>query len=134
MTFYCTLTDEDGALTVEFPDLPNVITYGHGEDEALSMAREALNGTLASDVARGMLPPVPSFADGYPVDVEPHIESAIQLRTLRGESSQAEIAARMGITYQAYQRLENPIAGNPTIKTLEKVARAYGKRLELTIR
>lgn len=134
MTYYCTVVEEDDAFTVEFPDMPNIITCGRDRDEALSMAHDALNAALASDVARGILPPTPVFSDGYAVSVAPHIEIAAQLRNLRGATPQAEIAARMGITYQAYQRLENPMAGNPTVKTLEKVARAYGKRLELTIR
>ena len=133
MTYRCTLTNEDGALTVEFPDVPNVVTYGHSKDEALRMAAEALNGAIASDVARGILPPDPSFERGYAVEIEPHVTVAIQLRRLRGKMSQAEIAARLGITYQAYQKLENPLTGNPTVKTLEKAARAFGKRLELKL-
>ncbi|TVR58456.1 MAG: type II toxin-antitoxin system HicB family antitoxin [Spirochaetaceae bacterium] len=134
MTYNCTLIEEDGAFTVEFPDLPNIMTYGRDKEEALYMAQDALNAALASDVARGILPPSPVFTDGHAIPVAAHIETAIQLRDLRGPTPQAEIAARMGITYQAYQRLENPLAGNPTVKTLEKVARAYGKRLELNIR
>lgn len=133
LTYNCVLTDEDGSLTVEFPDLSNVITYGHTDEEALRMAEEALNGALASDVARGILPGEASFAGGHSVTVDPHIAIAIQLRRLRGKRSQAEIAARLGITYQAYQKLENPITGNPTLKTLEKAARAFDKRLELTL-
>jgi hypothetical protein len=29
-----------------------------------------------------------------------------------------------------YQRLENPVKTNPTIRTLEKIARTYGKPVE----
>jgi len=67
----------------------------------------------------------------YPVEVGPHIVIAWEIRKLRGNRSQSEIAARLGFTYQAYQRLENPAKGNPTVKTLERVARALGKRLEV---
>lgn len=131
MKYFCTASHENGIWVVEFPDLPNVITCGDTEEEALQMASEALNGAIASDVARGILPPPPRFSDGHPVELEPQIVTAIELRTLRGKNTQAEIASRIGITYQAYQRIENPIAGNPTVKTLNKIARAFGKRLEI---
>jgi len=69
----------------------------------------------------------------YPIEVAPHIILAWDIRKLRGDRSQSEIAARLGLSYQAYQRLENPARGNPTVKTLERVARALGKHLEVRI-
>lgn len=133
MVFYCNIIEEDGGYTVEFPDLPNIITYGYTKDEAVFNAAEALNGALESDVARGLLPPDPSYLEGAPVEIEPHIEIAIQLRTIRGNITQSEIASRLGVPYQSYQRLENPIKGNPSVKTLEKIAKVFGKRLEIRL-
>ena len=136
MVYQCRLVEEDGVLSVEFPDVPNAITIGQTVDEALAMASEALNGVLESDIAHGF--PLPDAATGsgkglYPVEVEAHILVAWELRKLRGDLSQSEIAARLGIPYQSYQRLENPTKGNPTVKTLERVAKAFGKRVEITI-
>ncbi len=98
------------------------------------MAHEALNGVLESDIAHGW--PLPALRTGpgeglYPVQVDAHILIAWELRRLRGDLSQSEIAARLGLSYQAYQRLENPGKANPTVKTLEKVAKAFGKVLEI---
>jgi antitoxin HicB len=109
---------------------------GSTREEALAMASEALNSALESDVSRGLSMPEPSIGGGpdlYPIEVAPHIVIAWQIRKLRGERSQSEIAVRLGLTYQAYQRLENPRKGNPTVKTLERVAHALGKRLEVRI-
>jgi antitoxin HicB len=53
------------------------------------------------------------------------------LRTLRADRPQTEVARQLNISYQVYQRLENPRKANPTIKTLEKIARVFGKRFEL---
>jgi antitoxin HicB len=133
MEFFCKLELVDGMTLVSFPDLPNVQTYGDSKEEALFNAAEALNGSLASDVARGLLPPEPAFQakSGYPIEVEPHILIAIQIRQLRGDLSQAEIAKRLGVTYQSYQLLENPVKGNPTIKSLERVAHVLGKQLKV---
>jgi antitoxin HicB len=135
MVYYCKLIDEAPGVTVEFPDFPNVLTLGETKDEALFNAGEALNGALASDVSRGFeLPASSGPGPGlYPVEVEPHVLIAAELRRLRGNAPQSEIARRLDLSYQAYQRLENPNKGNPTVRTLEKVARAFGKRLQVTL-
>lgn len=136
MEYYCAISQEDGLYGVEFPDLPNVITVGSTHEEALAMATEALNAALESDVSRGLSLPEAAAGPGkglYPIEVSPHITLAWEIRRLRGDLSQSEIAARLGLSYQAYQRLENPTKSNPTVKTLERVARALGKRLEVRI-
>jgi antitoxin HicB len=71
--------------------------------------------------------------EGYPVPVASHIVLSLRLRELRGEQSQTDIARKLGLSYQAYQRLENPRKANPTIKTLEKIAHVYGKELRILI-
>ena len=136
MIYYCKLERDDGKLAVSFPDLPNVLTYGESKEEALFNAWEALNGVLETELSSGSLPEEPKTGPGkglFPVAVEPHVTIAYQLRKLRGAQSQTEIARKLGISYQAYQRLENPVKGNPSVKTLERVARALGKGLEITI-
>ena len=97
------------------------------------MAKEALDGCLEADISRGMSVPPPSFDGGYPISVATHISLSLRLRDLRGDRSQTEIANRLGLTYQAYQRLENPRKANPTVKTLEKIARAYGRELSVSL-
>lgn len=125
--------EADGYL-VTFPDFDNVITYGLTTEEALLHAEEALNGCLESDFERNFKIQEPSRHTGKNVryiPVAPHIAVAIMLRTLRAERSQLEIAKQLNIAYQVYQRLENPRKANPTIKTLEKIARVFGRRVEL---
>jgi antitoxin HicB len=124
---------EDGFL-VTFPDLENVVTYGGTLEEALQHAEEALNGCIESDFERNFTIPSPSVISGdaiFTVPVAPHIAVAIMLRTMRADRSQTEVAKLLNISYQVYQRLENPHKANPTIKTLEKIARIFGKRVEL---
>jgi antitoxin HicB len=48
---------------------------------------------------------------------------------MRAGHTRQEIARKLNISFQVYPRLENPRKANPTIKTLEKVARAYGKHV-----
>ncbi|MFH1029474.1 MAG: helix-turn-helix transcriptional regulator, partial [Pseudomonadota bacterium] len=70
-------------------------------------------------------------ADIHTITVAPNVAVAIMLRKLRADESQVEIARKLNIAYQVYQRLENPRKANPTLKTLEKIARVFGKHVEL---
>ena len=133
MTFNCTIEQDEGMYIVQFPDMPNIQTFGNTHEEALAMAKEALESCLESDISRGMAIPSPSFSGGHPVSVASHIVLSLQLRVLRGEQSQTEIAQRLGLSYQSYQRLENPRKANPTIKTLERIARIYGRELIISM-
>ena len=134
MTYYCKLIRENDGFLVHFPDLPNVNTWGESKDHALRMAQEALNAVLETELDLELPSRQAnrySGVDYYPVEVEPRIAIALQVRALRGTSPQRELAHRMGVSYQAYQRLENPRKGNPTILTLQKVARLFNKQLEI---
>jgi len=133
MFYRCTIEKEGNEYIAEFPDMPNIVTCGFTHEEALAMAKEALDGVLAADIARGLPAPLPAFEGGYPVPVASHIAIALQLRVLRGGQSQTEIADKLGLSYQAYQRLESPKRSNPTLKTLEKIAGVFGKELTVTI-
>jgi len=133
MEYNCVIDKQEDMYIAQFPDMPNIMTYGFSHEEALRMAKDALDGVLAVEIAQGQEVPRPSFAGGYPVAVASHIAIALQLRALRGGQSQTEIAKKMGLSYQAYQRLENPKRANPTLKTLEKIAGAFGKELTVTI-
>jgi antitoxin HicB len=125
---------QDDGYLVSFPDLENVMTYGATIEEALHNAEEALNGCIESDFERNFVIPSPSAVSvkkEYYVPVAPHIAVAIMLRTLRADRPQTEVARQLNISYQVYQRLENPRKANPTVKTLEKIAKVFGKRIEL---
>jgi antitoxin HicB len=123
---------------VSFPDLPNVNTYGFTHEHALEMASEALNGVLESEFERGFdRIPARNYAgkrNHYPIIVLPHIALAYELKELRKNQTQSEIAKKLGISYQAYQKLENPRKCNPTVKTLEKLGKVLGKRLVVGFR
>ena len=133
MLYNCTIKKKGNVFIAQFPDMPNIVTCGYTHDEALEMAKDALNGCLETDIAHGNKIPAPVFTKGYPIQVANHIVLSLQLRQLRGKLSQTVIARRLGLTYQAYQRLENPRKANPTIKTLEKIANAYGRQLNVSL-
>ena len=66
----------------------------------------------------------------YRIDVAPELAIALQVAAARGKVPQATVAREMGMTKQAYQRLEDPKA-NLSVKMLKRIAESMGKRLEV---
>ena len=56
--------EEDGGFTVRVPALPEIVSYGKDEPEALAMAEDAVRLVLEDRLARGE--PVP---DGEPARI-----------------------------------------------------------------
>ena len=133
MIYNCKIEKYEDMFWVQFPDMPNIQTYGDTFEHALEMAKDALEGCIECDISKGRSIPTPKYKKGYPITVANHIVVSLRLRELRGEQSQADIANKLGLSYQAYQRLENPRKANPTVKTLEKIARVYGRKLNISI-
>ncbi|MBC8373471.1 MAG: type II toxin-antitoxin system HicB family antitoxin [Phycisphaerae bacterium] len=136
MTYAAKIKKQEGAYLVSFPEFPNVNTYGDTLAEALGNAVEAVNGAIESDFERGFDLPEPRKYRGrgyYDIDIHPHIEIAYSLRKLRNGRPQVEIARQLNVSYQAYQKLENPRRCNPTIKTLEKISAVFGKELKIEL-
>ena len=52
--------EEDGTYTVIIPSLPGCLTFGRTVEEALAMAKEAIEGSIACMIARGEDVPVES--------------------------------------------------------------------------
>jgi len=137
VTYTAIIKKSNSVYLVEFPDIPSINTYGETIHDALNNAKEALNGCLESDFERGFKLPKPGknkSKHGYAIEVEPHISLAYQLRKIRNGMTQSQIAKKLGISYQAYQKLENPRKCNPTVKTLEKVSEVFGKSLVISLK
>ena len=131
-----TYIKSDRSYLVEFPDLPGCLTEGGTLEEAKANAREALSGYLASIFERNFKIPKASSLRGkgvYMIEPEPEIAVPIFLRRMRelNKLTQEDVARELGISYQTYQRLENPNKSNPTIKTLDKLAKVFDKELHL---
>ena len=125
---------EEKVYNVRFPDLPGCFTYGETIDEAKSMAKEALTGYLQSVDARKMRLSDPSKLKGDDViyiEPETPVAFAIWLRKQREALglSQSDVAKKLGIKYQTYQRIESPSKTNPTLKTIMRVEKVFNQKL-----
>ena len=109
---------------------------GESLEEAKQNAKDALTGYLASIFERNFKTPMPSKPKGktiHMIEPEPEVSIPIILRKLREKKklTQGDIAKVLGISYQAYQRLEKPGKSNPTLKTLKRLAKVFDKDLRL---
>ncbi len=97
----------------------------------------ALTGVLETMLDQGHVIPRPFTAQGehvHMVGPDAEVMAPLVLRWAREDAkiTQTELANRLGMTYQAVQRLERAGA-NPTIKTMAKVSRALGRKLEVSM-
>ena len=73
----------------------------------------------------------PGFSAAYDEAVEEYAALEAMIRARAGSNvTQAELAERMGTTQSAIARLESGRV-SPTVETLQKYARALGKRLRI---
>ncbi|MBE7439196.1 MAG: type II toxin-antitoxin system HicB family antitoxin [Spirochaetales bacterium] len=124
----------DNAFLVEFPDLPGCLTFGSTLADAQDHAKEALTGYLESLDQRSQNIPRPSTLKGknvYLIKPDKPVAFAIWLKKQREDQglSQKAVARKLGISYQTYQRFENPTKSNPTLRTIQKLEDVFGKEL-----
>ena len=125
---------EDHAYNVSFPDLPGCFTFGDTVEEAKASAEEVLSAYLESIDSRKLKVPEPSERKGdnvFSIEPDTKVGFAIWLKKQREARglSQSDIADQLGITYQTYQRIENPAKSNPTLKTILKLEKVFRHRL-----
>ncbi len=136
------LSDDSKEIAARFPEHPTINTYGFGWEHAEEMANEALSFALEADYKQGYhLPKAnkPKAEPGeriifVPIDIE--VRVAYMLRQLREKSglTQKDVAQRLGITYQSYQRMERPGRSNLSLSTLARVAQALNKEVVIEMR
>ena len=126
--------NEDDTYSVSFPDLPGCFTFGDTLEEAKGHAAEVLSAYLESIDSRRLKIPEPSEQTGksvFRIEPDTKVGLAIWLKRNREKRglSQTDIANQLGITYQTYQRIEDPAKSNPTLKTILKLEKVFKHRL-----
>lgn len=124
----------DKVYSVEFPDLPGCLTYGETIGEAKAYAKEALTGYLSVAYSENVKIRPPSRKKGkniYYIQPENNVAFAILLRFAREKKglTQKDVATKLAISYQAYQKYETPSKANPTLKTISKLEEIFEQKL-----
>jgi len=129
------LTPDDGTVLVTFPDVPEAITFGADEDDALLQAVDALETGLSFYVDGRKPLPVPSAADGRPTVRPPALECAklgvYQAMTEQG-LRKTDLARRLGWHLPQVDRLFD-LSHASRLDQIEAAARALGRHLDVRV-
>lgn len=130
------LTPDGATVLVTFPDVPEAITFGTDEDEALLQAVDALESALAFYVADRKPLPVPSKARRGQKTVRPSALEGAKLGVYQAMTEQgirkAELARRLGWHLPQVDRLFD-LRHASRLDQLESAARALGRSLEVRV-
>ena len=124
----------EGGFTVTFPDMPEAITEGDSLEEATFNAIEVLSLCLDERMAQNdPLPPPTQTARGQWITPSAPVQAAVALKQIRESQGKtlSDMARLLNTSWPGAQRLESTRA-NPTLKQLDRVAAAMGKRLVLS--
>lgn len=128
---------EEGWWMAEIPDVARgTVTQGKTLQEARHMARDAVTMLLLSQHSHGEPLDAPSEGDlpqGWEwVYPGARLELAWMIRRERKSAglTMQQAADRLGVSFSAYQRWEDPERCNATISTLDRIAEALGRQLQ----
>jgi antitoxin HicB len=129
--------DEEGkAYCITFRDIPEAITQGNTEEEALFMAQDALTTALDFYFDDRRQVPIPSRAQkgersiALPASV--WAKALLLNELLASNISHAELARRMGMRPQEVQRIVE-LKHATKIDTIARALSCLGKRLEVRL-
>jgi antitoxin HicB len=125
----------EGGFVVTFPDVPESITQGEDEDEALLYAVEALESALLFYINDRTPLPVPSAAAGRPT-VRPSALECAKLGVYRAMTEQGlrktDLARRLGWHLPQVDRLFD-LNHASRFDQIEAAARALGRHVEVRV-
>ena len=127
--------DERG-IVVTFPDVPEAITQGDDEPDAVTMAEEALGLALLWYVAEGRKLPKPAARgrDLVSIAILPEVAAKLALLDAFHESgmSKMELGRRLHKDEKEVRRILDP--KHPTkLSTLSSALRIFGRRLVMGV-
>ena len=126
----------EGGFVVTFPDVPEAITQGEDEDEALMYAVDALETALSFYIDARKPLPVASKARRGQHTVRPSALEGAKLGIYQAMTEQgikkAELARRLGWHMPQVDRLLD-LRHASRLEQIEAAARVLGRRLEVRI-
>lgn len=131
-----TLTPDEGTVMVTFADVPEAITFGMDEDEALLQAVDALESALTFYVEDRKLLPIPSKPKKGQKTVRPSALECGKLGVYQAMTEQgikkAELARRLGWHMPQVDRLFD-LRHASKLDQIEAAANVLGKHVQLQI-
>lgn len=120
------------AVLVRFPDLPEALTEGTDENDALEQATDCLEEAIAGRIRRSGEIPLPSRPRRgqrmIPVPTQMAAKAALYLALHEAKITKLELAARLGCDEKEVRRLLDP--RHPSkLPRLQRALAQLGKRL-----
>jgi antitoxin HicB len=129
------LTPDDDTLLVTFPDIPEALTFGINEEDAMFNAIDALETALSFYVDARKQLPEPSIIPDLPT-VRPSVLEGVKLAVYREMMLQgirkADLARRLGWKAPQVDRLFD-LGHASRLDQLEAAAKALGRHIDLTL-
>jgi len=122
---------EEGGFVVTFSDIPEAITQGEDEAEAMVWALDALETMLESYMDERQRIPYPSPANGRPVVVLPVVAAgkvALHNTMLDAGKKKADLARMLNLAPTLVDRLLS-LRHKSRIEQIETALAAFGKKL-----
>jgi antitoxin HicB len=130
------LTPDGDTTLVTFPDVPEALTFGADEDEALLQAVDALETALSFYVAARKALPTPSKPKRGQPTVRPSPLEGAKLGVYQAMTEQgikkAELARRLGWHMPQVDRLFD-LRHASRLEQIEAAARALGRHIEVRV-
>lgn len=129
------MPEPEGGFTVTFPDVPEAITYGADEREAMEMASEVLELAIVARMEQSE--DLPSERSGAPGDLlvplRPLLgaKAALYDALSRGKVSKSELARRLGVDEAIVRRMLDPSRAT-RVDSLAAALAALGQHLQVT--
>ena len=87
--------------------------------------KRSTDGLRLAATAASIFPPLKNITPGnrYPIEVDVKVGFAVKLHILRKKKrlTQGQVAKKLGVSQQAYAKLENPDTANPSLATIQKI-------------
>ena len=129
--------DSTGELIVSFRDLPECLTSGADEAEALTEAADALEEAIAGRINRGDPIPVPgtrrSGEHHVAVPAGTAAKAALALALRQSGLSRVALAQRLGVDEKAVRRMLDPRHAT-AVARIEAALRVLGQELIIETR
>ena len=137
MQYVAKIYKDGSGYSVEFPDVPGAFSCGRTLNAAKVNAKEALElwleSVLDGSVEMPVSKAVPCESNGlFAIELDPRMSVALEMHEARKGLKSKVVAKRMGISPQAFVRLQKS-KSNVSVSTLARYAAAVGKRLEIRL-
>jgi antitoxin HicB len=132
---YELLPQPEGGFTITFPDVPEAITQGEGEEDAAAMAEDALVTALSFYTDNAEPLPHPSPTHGRPLAYVPPLVAAklaLHDAMLAARVSNVALARQLGTDEKTVRRLRDPLHQS-RINQVDAALRVLGKRMGIVI-